>query len=337
MQSEKLASMGQLAAGIAHEVNNPLGVVLMYAHLLLDECEDKPQLREDDLTMIVDAGGPLQEDRRRACCTSPGRTRCVAQPTDLVDLVGQLPEDHHRAGRRSPPSVAGRRPTSVVAELDRDQIIQVLTNLVTNADGGHAGRRHADDRPSPATTTTSASTSPTPARASRAENLKKIFEPFFTTKQMGKGTGLGLAVTYGIVKMHSGDITVDLQRRPRGRADRHDVHRPPAAAIDEGMKEHAEMEDTDRHQHDGLQGNQDRAGRRRRRGLPRSSRSFSSRRRVQGRHGRGPGPGRGAAGRRPPGPRRAGPDDGAHRRRVRPVLPHQEALPVRAGDHGHGA
>ena len=73
MHSEKLASMGQLAAGIAHEVNNPLGVVLLYAHLLLEECAPDSEMGED-LKLIVD-----QADRCKrswpGCWTSPGRTR----------------------------------------------------------------------------------------------------------------------------------------------------------------------------------------------------------------------------------------------------------------------
>ena len=61
------------------------------------------------------------------------------------------------------------------------------------------------------------------------ENLDKLFSPFFTTKQVGKGTGLGLAVTHGIVKMHRGQITRGVQRRPGDGPDRHDLHHRPAA------------------------------------------------------------------------------------------------------------
>ena len=101
-----------------------------------------------------------------------------------------------------------------VAEVDRDQIVQVLTNLVTNAvaamgdaDGTLTIRTTGDRRDVRiAVTDTGIGIPP--------ENLKRIFDPFFTTKQMGKGTGLGLAVSYGIIKMHSGDIRVQSQANP---------------------------------------------------------------------------------------------------------------------------
>ena len=85
MQSEKLASMGQLAAGIAHEVNNPLGVVLMYAHLLLDECEPQSKMRED-LTMIAE-----QADRCKTIVAGllhfARQNKVVRYPVDLRELV----------------------------------------------------------------------------------------------------------------------------------------------------------------------------------------------------------------------------------------------------------
>ena len=85
MHSEKLASMGQLAAGIAHEVNNPLGVVLMYAHLLLQESQKYPQIR-DDLTLIAD-----QADRCKKIVAGllhfARQNKLVLQPTDLRKLI----------------------------------------------------------------------------------------------------------------------------------------------------------------------------------------------------------------------------------------------------------
>lgn len=209
VQSEKLASMGQLAAGIAHEVNNPLGVVLMYAHLMLDECTDKTQM-SDDLRMIVQ-----QADRCKKIVAGllhfARQNKVVRNPTDLRELVDQalrpvkVPEhirvvvEHHLENR--------------MIELDRDQIIQVLTNLVTNAlaaieGGGTLTVRTEGDEDEVQLIVTDTGT------GIPEENLKKIFEPFFTTKQMGKGTGLGLAVTYGIIKMHCGDIRVESNADP---------------------------------------------------------------------------------------------------------------------------
>ncbi len=100
-----------------------------------------------------------------------------------------------------------------LAEVDRDQIVQVLTNLVSNAvaameNGGTLTIATEGDEHHVRLIVHDTGVGIPP------ENIKKVFDPFFTTKQMGKGTGLGLAVTYGIVKMHSGDIRVQSQANP---------------------------------------------------------------------------------------------------------------------------
>ena len=100
-----------------------------------------------------------------------------------------------------------------MVEVDPDQLTQVLINLVTNAyaampDGGslHVTTRDEGERIDLVVTDTGVGIPP--------EHFPKLFEPFFTTKRGGKGTGLGLAVTYGIVKMHRGDITVQSNTDP---------------------------------------------------------------------------------------------------------------------------
>jgi signal transduction histidine kinase/NAD-dependent dihydropyrimidine dehydrogenase PreA subunit len=203
MQSEKLASMGQLAAGIAHEVNNPLGVVLMYAHLLMEQAEVAPPLK-GDLKMIAE-----QADRCKKIVAGllnfARQTKVLRQPTNLVELIASAVRAV-RVGEGV--SVETRHDLDdPVIELDRDQMAQVLINLLTNALAAMEGG---------GTLTVSTSADDEQVRIAVADtgvgippaNIKKIFEPFFTTKQMGKGTGLGLAVTYGIIKMHNGDISV---------------------------------------------------------------------------------------------------------------------------------
>ena len=209
MQSEKLASMGQLAAGIAHEVNNPLGVVLMYAHLLLDEVKENARLRED-LTMIVD-----QADRCKKIVSGllhfARQNKVTLGETELRDLVDRSMKVIHM-----PTNVTVRieHPAAdTKAQIDRDQIVQVLTNLVSNAqaampEGGVLTVRTEADEAQ-----VRLIVSDTGVGIPR-EHLDKVFEPFFTTKQIGRGTGLGLAVTYGIVKMHRGDIRVESNADP---------------------------------------------------------------------------------------------------------------------------
>jgi len=215
MQSEKLASMGQLAAGIAHEVNNPLGVVLMYAHLLLDQADQLGErlaggerLRED-LTMVAEqaercrkiVGGLLNFARQN---------KVFLMPTDVRDLV-----------RRSLKSVPPPGDVQLVlehegdpwAELDRDQMVQVLTNLFSNAyaamEGGGTLTVRTNGGPEQVRFVVRDTGGGIPE-----EIVAKIWEPFFTTKPLGMGTGLGLAVTYGIVKMHRGDIRVQSNTDP---------------------------------------------------------------------------------------------------------------------------
>ena len=209
VQSEKMGSMGQLAAGIAHEVNNPLGVVLMYAHLLMDDCRNDSPMR-DDLKMIVE-----QADRCKKIVAGllhfARQNKVVRNPVDLRELL-----DRSMRTIKVPENITVRiehELTDPITEIDRDQIVQVLTNLISNAlgameQGGTLTLRASDqdDRVSIAVRDTGVGIP--------EANKKKIFEPFFTTKPMGKGTGLGLAVTYGIVKMHSGDIRVESQANP---------------------------------------------------------------------------------------------------------------------------
>jgi signal transduction histidine kinase/Fe-S-cluster-containing hydrogenase component 2 len=209
VQSEKLASMGQLAAGIAHEVNNPLGVVLMYSHLMLGECAPESRMHED-LAMIAD-----QADRCKRIVAGllhfARQNKVSRAAVDLDELVA-----HALRTVAAPDGVTvevERGMADPVAEIDGDQVVQVLTNLISNAlaampGGGRLTVRTADEPQRVRLVVSDTGTGIAP------DNLKRIFDPFFTTKPMGKGTGLGLAVTYGIVKMHSGDIRVESNADP---------------------------------------------------------------------------------------------------------------------------
>lgn len=209
MHSERLASMGQLAAGVAHEVNNPLGVVLVYAHLLLEEAPEGSSARQD-LSTIVENVDRCKKIVSRLLDLAR-RQKLLVQAVDVRELVSSS-----LRAVQTPPNITVRVENGIedpVCDLDFDQITQVLTNLINNAfqamsDGG--------------TLTLSVDGTPDEVRFDVSdtgmgipeENLKRIFDPFYTTKGMGKGTGLGLTVSYGIVKMHRGDIQVHSNARP---------------------------------------------------------------------------------------------------------------------------
>jgi signal transduction histidine kinase/Fe-S-cluster-containing hydrogenase component 2 len=203
MHSERLASMGQLAAGVAHEVNNPLGIVLFHSHMLLEQAEKFPEWRED-LDMIAE-----QADRCKKIVVRllhfARQNKAVFRTVDICKLMQRSVKAYpFPSGIQAQVEPRIENPK---VDLDPDQINQVITNLFSNAcdamaDGGtlniaiEGNENHVWF-----------SIKDTGGGISK-ENQSKIFEPFFTTKQIGKGTGLGLAVTYGIVKMHRGDITL---------------------------------------------------------------------------------------------------------------------------------
>ena len=203
-QSEKLAHMGQLSAGIAHELNNPLGVITMYSNILMDEATSEDPIR-NDLKLIVEQA-----------------ERCKKIVSGLLNFarknqVNLSETDVIRFAKHSLNSVICPDGIEVifkplvndpVAKMDIDQMMQVLTNLEKNAieampSGGKLTVGVEDTRDDIIFTVSDTGTGIAEA------NKDKLFTPFFTTKEMGKGTGLGLALIYGIVKMHKGRIHVE--------------------------------------------------------------------------------------------------------------------------------
>ncbi|OGV47632.1 MAG: histidine kinase, partial [Lentisphaerae bacterium GWF2_52_8] len=190
INAEKLASMGQLSAGIAHEINNPLGVILLYANLLMEEAA-KDSGNYEDLKMIAE-----QAERCKKIVSGllnfARKNKVLLQPTDMQALIEQclkaimIPENVL--------ITVEHRMHDPIAEVDPDQIIQVLTNLIVNAveampEGGRIKVSAYDNVESVKLIVDDN------GMGIAKEHLAKIYEPLFTTKQMGKGTGLGLAVT----------------------------------------------------------------------------------------------------------------------------------------------
>jgi len=211
VHSEKLASLGQLAAGVAHELNNPLATVLLFSDILLRECgPDDPQ--RSDLEMIA------SETRRckgivAALLDFARQNQVMAQATNLNAIVQQVLQiETKRLGDVPITFIAELDPQLPTIEADPAQLQEVVANLVTNAIEAmpSGGKLTVRTRPGPegmvTMTVTDTGVGITP------EDQAKLFVPFFTTKPVGKGTGLGLAIVYGIVKMHRGQITVQSQQ-----------------------------------------------------------------------------------------------------------------------------
>ena len=208
-QSEKLAHMGQLSAGIAHELNNPLGVITMYSNILMDEAPEGAGVR-DDLKLIVE-----QAERCKKIVSGllnfARKNQVNLSETDVVKFM-----EHSLNSIIKPENITCSFESTIadsIAKLDIDQMMQVLTNLEKNAieampAGGNL--RVGVEGDSEEVTFIVADT----GSGIEKENMDKLFTPFFTTKEMGKGTGLGLALIYGIVKMHKGKIHVDSNADP---------------------------------------------------------------------------------------------------------------------------
>ena len=202
-QSEKLANMGQLSAGIAHELNNPLGVITMYSNILKDET-DKDSPIQDDLELIVE-----QADR------------CKKIVSGLLNFarknqVNLEPINFEKFVLNSFKSIIKQENIKLefnceiknnIIDIDTEQMMQVLTNLEKNA---------VEAMPKGGLLTVSLSENENQIILQikdtgigiEKKNMDKIFTPFFTTKPVGKGTGLGLPLIYGIIKMHNGQIKV---------------------------------------------------------------------------------------------------------------------------------
>ncbi len=209
VQSAKMAAIGELAAGIAHELNNPLTSILGFSELLLRDANASDAVRYD-LGIIV-------EQARRArdivygMLTFARQTESVLEPTDLnrvlhqaLSLIRRQIEmrrvDLHETYADDLPHIP----------LDASRLKQVFLNLVTNAldampQGGTlaVSTRRAGDGVAVRFTDT--------GTGMPQEHLERIFEPFFTSKPTGQGIGLGLSVSLGIIQEHGGRIDVESQ------------------------------------------------------------------------------------------------------------------------------
>ncbi len=219
VRGEKLASVGLLASGVAHELNNPLTGILTFSHLVRQKMPDKSQDAED-LDLVI------RETKR--CAAIIKRLLDFArekQPEKKFTDLNKVIEDTVRlverpAHLRDIEITSDLDPTLPPIWIDADLIKQVIMNMLVNA-------QHAVEEKGSITIRTGRSPHPrAPTQGAEPvpmvvisiidtgcgipeKNLRRIFDPFFTSKEVGKGTGLGLSVSHGIVEAHGGLIEVE--------------------------------------------------------------------------------------------------------------------------------
>jgi len=225
LQSERLSAVGQLAEGVAHELNNPLTTIIGYAHLVAEELSAWGGERPPGATQTA---AELARDVRQLYAQAE---RAAGIVKDLITFAERRvdPQSLHHLPEmvRRVLSLRGYELRANNIELttdfapglppllaDASQIQQVVLNLVLNAEQAMApagrGRLHVGvsfDRPADALVLTVQDD----GCGIAAEHLSRIFDPFFSTRPVGSGTGLGLSASYGIVVDHGGHILADSQ------------------------------------------------------------------------------------------------------------------------------
>jgi len=206
-QSQKMEAVGQLTAGIAHEINTPLGIVLGYAQLLLDEVEPGSQLHTD--LQIIEKHAQvcrkIVADLLRFSRHTESRTAAL----DINEVIEEALTVVRHTFSLERIRVERKLGTGLPRVLgDAEKLKQALVNLLNNA---------FDAIGSDGTIVISSSSGAKDevlfsiadnGRGIPPEHMDKIFDPFFTTKGVGQGTGLGLSVTFGIIRDHGGKIDV---------------------------------------------------------------------------------------------------------------------------------
>ncbi|MFO8084196.1 MAG: ATP-binding protein, partial [Desulfobacterales bacterium] len=215
MQSEKLASLGRLAAGVAHEINNPLTGILLYGNMMLEKLENNHPLKQH-LKCVLEDANRCKEIVKNLLAYSRQNSPSKEQfeLNSMVHSSLSLIEDHKIF--RNISLLKELADYSIPIYADRNQLAQVIINLVMNAvdamnDRGKLTIRTCRDEKTGMACLEVQDT----GTGIPQEVISKIFDPFFTTKMPGKGTGLGLSTIYGIVKENNGRISVK-QTGPEG-------------------------------------------------------------------------------------------------------------------------
>jgi two-component system NtrC family sensor kinase len=209
-RSERLAAVGRLAAGIAHEINNPLTGVLTFSHMLLKQAPENSQ-QKDDIETIIDATTRCR-DIIRGLLNFSRQSEPQKTMEDLNEVLQEalnLTRNQASLNRIAVKEALDTQLPKVV--IDPHQIQEVAVNIILNAldampdDGILTVLTRAVDGSEDQWVEFEISDD---GRGISPENIEHIFDPFFTTKPVGKGTGLGLAISHGIVTEHGGEINI---------------------------------------------------------------------------------------------------------------------------------
>jgi len=209
MESERLALIGQLSANVAHDLNNPLQGIVTYSYLLLEDASFSSEVKENLQKIIVQANrcrdiirGLLDFSRQK----KPDKTLCNVNGL----LQGCIALVEKQAQFQNIQVTVNLDKNMPMVILDPSQVERVFLNLIINAAEAMEGSGQLTlstqyKRAGDSVEIMIQDTGP----GINEENMEKIFEPFFTTKETGHGVGLGLAISYGIVKEHNGNIAVE--------------------------------------------------------------------------------------------------------------------------------
>jgi len=217
LQSEKLSAIGQLVAGVAHELNNPLTSVIGYAQLLEDELDTPGEMRtaaelSQDLRRIAEESERAAKIVRNLLAFAR-RQAAERAPQDVADLFSRVMAlRSYELRLNGIELVTDFQPSLPQVVVDGSQLQQALLNLVLNAEQAMRGRptkrlevgARFDENAGAVELFVKDS-----GHGIDRANLSRIFDPFFTTRDVGEGTGLGLSICYGIVRDHGGQITVE--------------------------------------------------------------------------------------------------------------------------------